>query len=151
MTFPSCIFVLHELLIFLILSIKVSPSKNITVCKCSDSLKGYFYGFLDFRFSRLDFSRHKSLSVCKKYHRWFYPTFKVIENKMSLYLFWNCIKFTIRRQTHYKRPVSERNMGVRDLYSVSPRRDTSMKNWDKVFVATKWGANWGKKFEKKMK
>ena len=87
MTFPSCIFVLHELLIFLILSIKVSPSKNITVCKCSDSMKGYFYGFLDFRFSRLDFSRHKSLSVCKKYHRWFYPTFKVIENKMFLYLF----------------------------------------------------------------
>ena len=43
--------------------------------------------FLDFSFPRLDFSRHKLLLVCKKYHSWFYPTLKVTENKVLQYLF----------------------------------------------------------------
>ena len=91
--------------------------------------------FLDFSFSRLDLSIHKSLSVCEKYHSWFYSTLKVTENKILLYLVFanvaNFIKFTIHRPTICKRPVSRRNMVVVDLYSISPRRDTSMKNCDK--------------------
>ena len=82
MAFPFCIFILHELLNFLLLSIEVSPevspSENIIVSKSSDSMKEHFFmAFLDFSFSILDFTRHKSLLVCKK----------VNDNKMLLYLF----------------------------------------------------------------
>ena len=46
MAFPFYIFILHELLNFLLLSIEVlpevSPSENIIVSKSSDSMKGPF-------------------------------------------------------------------------------------------------------------
>ena len=73
MAYIFCIFVLHELLNCLSLSIEALSSENIIVCKCSDSIKGIF---------RLDFSRHWSLLVCKNYHSWFYPTLEVTENKV---------------------------------------------------------------------
>ena len=67
MGFPFCMFALYELLKFLLPSIEASSSENGIACKCSDSMKGHFFiVFLDFSFSRLDFSRHKSLLVCKK-------------------------------------------------------------------------------------
>ena len=87
MTFPFFIFVLQELLNFLLLSIEVSPSKTTIVCECSDSMNWYFLWLSRLNFPRLDYSRHKSLLVSKKYHSWFYRTFKVIENKMLIYLF----------------------------------------------------------------
>ena len=67
MGFPFCMFALYELLKFLLPSMEASSSENGIACKCSDSMKGHFFiVFLDFSFSRLNFSRHESLLVCKK-------------------------------------------------------------------------------------
>ena len=46
MAFLFCIFVSHELLNFLLLSTEASSSKNIMVCKCPDSIKGYGFSRL---------------------------------------------------------------------------------------------------------
>ena len=128
-------------------SSEASSSENIIVCKCSNS--AFFIAFLDFSFSRLDFSRHKSLLVCKKYHSWFYPTLKVTDNKVLLYLFESLSSLQFLDLHFVNGLFQKRNMSVIDLHSVSSIRDTSMKNCDKIFVATKWGENWRKNFEKK--
>ena len=88
--------------------------------------------FLDFSFSRLDFSRHKSLLVCKKYHSCFYPTLKVTENKVLLSLFeiLSSLQFL---DLHFLNGLFQKEI---DLCSVSPRRGTSIENCDKVFLAT---------------
>ena len=119
MAFIFCIFILHELLNCLSLSIEASSSENIFVCSCSDSVKGIFYSF-----SRLDFSRHKSLLVCKKYHSWFYLTLKVTENKVLLPLFEisSSLQFL---DLHFLNGLFQKEI---DLYSISSRRNTSMKN-----------------------
>ena len=88
--------------------------------------------FLDFSFSRLDFSRHKSLLVCKKYHSWFYSTLKVTKNKVLLSLFENLSSLQFL-DLHFLNSLFQKEI---DLCSVSPKRDTSVKNCDKVFVAT---------------
>ena len=41
-SFPLCLFVLHEPLIILLLSIVVLSSANSIACKCLDSIKGQF-------------------------------------------------------------------------------------------------------------
>ena len=41
-SFPFCLFVLHEPLIILLLSIVVLSSANSIACKCLDSIKGQF-------------------------------------------------------------------------------------------------------------
>ena len=132
MAFIFCIFVSHELLNCSSLSIEVSSSENIFVCKCSGSVKGIFIAFLNLSFSRVDFSRHKSLLVCKKCHSWFYPTLKVTENKVLLPLceILSSLQFL---DLHFLHGLFQKEI---DMYSVSPKRDTSVKNCDKVFVAT---------------
>ena len=80
--------------------------------------------------------------MCKKYHSWFYPTLKVTENKVLLSLFeiLSSLQFL---DLHFLNGLFQKEI---DLYSVSPRRDTSMRNCDKDFVATE---TW--KFTKKWK
>ena len=84
--------------------------------------------------------------MCKKCHSWFYPTLKVTENKvlLPLYEILSSLQFL---DLHFLHGLFQKEI---DMYSVSPKRDTSVKNCDKVFVATEtWKLT--KNFEKKMK